>query len=256
VLFPSRQIQRRSAQGSNPSGEWLLERVRGTAVVMLATAALFGLAVVAMISQQEFTLLPPLPIEGTQAAQVAGSGEPAVASAAALPQPVPAPTPVAGSSVALTPTAAQPGSVPASEAGDADLGNRRPLGSSLVTSPESEADSPPGDSSPQPPETPGPTESQPGPASAPVTGAPGKSGLGGPPSTAGSGEVGEGAPETPPAEEEPAPESEPLPEVEPEPEPEPVPPAEPTAVETGPEAPGALPASTVSVPAAVVVATG
>lgn len=245
----------------NPADDRLLERVRGTGFAMLATAALFGVALVAMISQQKFSLLPSPPVRGAPGAGQAISPGPApTASADASVPPTGAPGTTATRFVGV-PLAfdAAPGTSGPSAPGP---GGDQQLGSSRSLAPEPQASPPPSSDSPQSELDPEPAESQPAPEPVPATGTsahtpvvtvPTAAGTPQPAATGGE-EEGESSVEVPPVGEGPGPEEAPetIPppiEVPTEPEPEaveePPPPApeEPVAAEPA-ETPETTPAPT------------
>lgn len=148
VLFRSGQPLSRSSRPSL-SGDGLMVRMRSTTFALLGAAAAFGLAIVAVMSQQGWPLLPSLPIPGP------GSGRESIHGAAALPGAGPAL--VHRAQLPPTGTPADHGSS-ATETPTSRLAGSRQLGAPPSPAPGAGAGQPSGHGAPAPAPTPSPAE--------------------------------------------------------------------------------------------------
>jgi hypothetical protein len=169
VIFTRGHRLRGTPRDLSFAGHGILERVRSTTFALLGGTALFGLVLVALLSQAGLQYLPPLPIPA------APSGEQAIGDAS-----VAAPS---GNSIAPNVSAARaPRALPGGTAGGAgpgggSQGGSRVAGSHQVAAaPGSAANQPTGQGAPQPQPAgatpPAPLATVPSPAPAPAAGTP------------------------------------------------------------------------------------
>lgn len=136
MLFKGRKLLSGRVGRPSLAGQGLLERMRSTTFALLGGTALFGLAIVAIMSQQGLPYLPSLPLPGTSS----GGEEVSGAAVAERPQGGPAGAASGGVGPIVAPGRDGAGSrTDGSDSESSALATSHQIGSSPAPAPQSEA---------------------------------------------------------------------------------------------------------------------